>query len=147
MMIASPQLTSTTTKMTNHYLQKIGNSIGAHAILETCDHTRIMHKGYESIFKKFKTMTSSTRKGLKVGCLSKPHSIRKLRQDMNNKLADIIGDYYSINCSFEILLNKKSKALKRITLNEHNTFFCDIEAIQRTMVSLYQITLEGTTID
>jgi len=38
-MMSSPRLTSTATKTTNVYLQKIGQSIGPYTILETCDCT------------------------------------------------------------------------------------------------------------
>jgi len=32
----------------------------------------------------------------------------------------------------------------QVTLNEMNSLFCDVEQVQRTMVLLYGLTLDGT---
>jgi len=72
MMIVSPKLTFVATKMKNHYLQKIGDFEGAHAILETCDEIGIIQRGYEVIFKKFKISVSSVGKR-QLPCFLKPH--------------------------------------------------------------------------
>jgi len=144
-MISSPQLASTATKATNQYLQKIGQSVGPHAILETCDQTGITHRGYQAIYKKFKAAATATAKGLRVSCLPNPHSVRNLRQEMNRNLRKLIGDYYSLHCSIDIPVTSKNSNMKNITFTDHNNFFCDLKAVQRTMVKLYKITPEGTS--
>jgi len=144
-MISSPQLTSTATKTTNQYLQKIGHSVGLHDILETCDQTRITHRGYEAIYKKFKAGATTTIKGLQVSCLLNLHSVRNLREEMNKNLRKLIGDYYNLHCSIDISVTSKTNNMKNITFTDHNNFFYDLESVQRTMVKLYRITPEDTS--
>jgi len=146
-MISSSKFTSAATKKTNEYLQNIGQSVGPQPILETCDQTGITQRGYQAMFKKLKTGATSTMKGLRLACLSSPQSVKNLRQEMNANFKDLVGDYYSLQCSIDIGMASKSKAKKKFTLTEHNNFFCDLEAIQRTMVQLYKITPEGTNVN
>jgi len=63
---------------------------------------------------------------------------------MNKNLSDLIGDYYNLQCSFNIAMKSKNNTKSNITLTDHNNFFCDLEAVQRTMIRLYKITLEGS---
>lgn len=142
-LMACPQASSATTTMANEYLQKVRKSVGAQAILQTCDETGITQRGYKSMYKKFKAGANSTATGLRLSCFPNPLSIRQLRLNMNKNLRGLIGDYYCLHSSLEVPSTKKNKAMKPLTLNEHNNFFCDIEAVQQTMVTLYKITPEG----
>ena len=68
--------------------------------------------------------------------------------DLNMKLKDFVGDYYHINNTHEVAPARTSSKTKNgkdnmIVLNDKNTFFADIEVVQRTMVALYGITEEG----
>ena len=68
--------------------------------------------------------------------------------DLNMKLKDFVGDYYYINASQEVAPTRTSSKTrnekdKMIVLNDKNTFFADIEVVQRTMVASYGITKEG----
>ena len=68
--------------------------------------------------------------------------------DLNMKLKDFVGDYYHINNTHEVApamtsSKTKNEKDKMIVLNDKNTFFADIEVVQRTMVALYGITEEG----
>jgi len=67
---------------------------------------------------------------------------------MNGNLKNYIGDYYHINNSWQIPVKAGEDPKKRITpthlhLDENNTLFVDVETVQRSMVKLYDITLEG----
>jgi len=77
-MIASPQMTSAATTMMKQYLQKIGDTVETHAILKTCDETRITQRDYEAIFKKFKAGANSANKRLQLSCLPSPNSVQQL---------------------------------------------------------------------
>ena len=68
--------------------------------------------------------------------------------DLNMKLKDFVGDYYHINNMHEVAPARttsktKNQKDKMIVLNDKNTFFADIEVVQRTMVALYGITEAG----
>ena len=68
--------------------------------------------------------------------------------DLNLKLKDFVGDYYHINNTHEVAPPRASSKTKQpkdkmIVLNDRNTFFADIEVVQRTMVALYGITEAG----
>ena len=68
--------------------------------------------------------------------------------DLNLKLKDFVGEYYHINNTHEVAppkasLKSKNQKDNMIALNEKNTFFADIEVVQRTMVALYGITEAG----
>ena len=68
--------------------------------------------------------------------------------DLNLKLKDFVGEYYHINNSHEVAPPRASSKTKQqkdkmIVLNDRNTFFADIEVVQRTMVALYGITEAG----
>ena len=69
-----------------------------------------------------------------------------LRRMFNLKLGEYVGNYHSINNSLEVPATVKSKSKDpiHIKLNDNNSFFADVEQVQRTMVELYDITLEGT---
>jgi hypothetical protein len=99
--------------MANHYLDRIGKSVGPIDILETCDRNGITHAGYGAIYKKFKGAIKSAGKGLRVGCLPNPHTVSVARKMSNLKLGEYVGDYYSINNTLEVPATAKSKRNNR----------------------------------
>jgi hypothetical protein len=58
--------------------------------------------------------------------------LSKLRRELNGRLKDFIGDDPE----------DKSKALQYV-FNDKNNIFVDIEAVERSMIKLYGITLDG----
>jgi len=131
-------------RMFNHYLQQIGSKIGPATILETCDKNGITLQGYDAIYKDFKGVVKATRPGVRVGCLPNPHQLSLLRQQMNSRLEDLIGSYSHIDNTLLIPPSSKQKAdpIKLVLLSK-NSFFVDVESVQKTMVRLYGITPEG----
>jgi len=71
-MMSSLQFSSVAIKTTNQYLEKIGEFVRPDTIFETCDQAEITHRGYEAMFKKFKTSATSSAKRIRVSCLPKP---------------------------------------------------------------------------
>ena len=144
-LLESPKLSHVGTKMVNHYLEKIGKSMGPEHILETCDRNGISHSGYDAIYKSFEGVVKGVGKGFRVGCLPNPHQVSKLRQEMNSKLEDMIGEHYHIENTLVIPPPAKSKSKEplKIVLSARNSFFVDVETLQRTMVKLYGITTSG----
>lgn len=144
-MLETPALQSVGVGITNRYLEKIGTEVGAHEILGVLDDSGITQSAYRRVYTQFKEGAKIAGKGLRIGCLPKPFHISLLRQQLNSKLTDFVGQYYSINNSIEFPVGSKSKKKEpvKIKLTSHNSLFCDIEAVQRTMVLLYQITLAG----
>lgn len=66
-----------------------------------------------------------------------------LRRELNGKLKDFIGDFEHIVNYLEVPdPEDKSKAFKYV-LNEKNNIFADIEAVQRSMINLYGVTVDG----
>jgi len=141
-LLESPKLSHVGTRMVNHYLEKIGKSMGPENILETCDRNGITHSGYGAIYKNFRSAVKRVGKGIRVGCLPNPHQVSKLRQELNSKLEDMIGQYYHIENTLVIPPSAKSKSKEplQIILSARNSFFVDVETVQRTMVKLYGIT-------
>ena len=75
-----------------------------------------------------------------------------LRRKLNGNLRNMVGDYKHVCNVLEVTTsskNSKDKSkekglqIERIVLNDKNTMFVDIEAVQRTMVKLYGITQDG----
>jgi hypothetical protein len=75
-----------------------------------------------------------------------------LRRELNGNLRDLVGDYRHVSSVLEVRARtskskdkSKGKGLKmeKIVLNDKNTMFVDIEAVQRTMVKLYGVTEAG----
>jgi len=64
---------------------------------------------------------------------------------MNAKLQDFVGNYYSVdnNLKIEPSTKSKKKEIVRVELTTKNSFFVDAEMVQRTMVTLYNFSLEG----
>jgi len=87
----------------------------------------------------------SAGKGLRIGCLPNPHKGTLTRQHLNLKLLEYVGAYYSICDILEVVAPNKAKNKEpiRVRLNDSNNFFVDVEQVQRTMVDLYNFTLEG----
>ena len=73
-----------------------------------------------------------------------PSSI-KAPTRMNSKLEDMIGEHYHIENTLVIPPPAKSKSKEplKIVLSARNSFFVDVETLQRTMVKLYGITTSG----
>ena len=138
-MLESPCMQSVTTKIANDCLEKIGSHIGAAKICEIKDSSGMTDIAYSKIYRKFKNGIKVVGSGLRVGCLPRPWHVSLLRQEMNAKLRDFDGDYYSISNISEIQLSTKSKKKEtvRVELTMKNSFFVDVEMVQRTMVSLY----------
>jgi hypothetical protein len=69
------------------------------------------------------------------------------RRELNSNLKEFVRQYYHINNSLEVearksrLEKRKAKGLQyeKIILTEKNTFFIDVEVVQRTIVKLYGI--------
>jgi DNA phosphorothioation-dependent restriction protein DptG len=69
--------------------------------------------------------------------------LSKLRRELNGRLKDFIGDYEHIDNTLEVHdPEDKSKALQYV-FNDKNNIFVDIEAVERSMIKLYGITLDG----
>lgn len=73
-----------------------------------------------------------------------------LRTELNSKLKDLVGDYYSIDNTLELVTQvpttkgkKKKSEIERVVLTSKNSLFVDIKAVQRSMVKLYGFTTEG----
>lgn len=145
-MLESSKLTMVGNRMAQQYLDKIGKNICAEDILETCDRSGITQSGYGALYKTFKRAASCAGGGSRVRCLPPPHAVSKLRQELNAKLSDLIGEHQHIDSSFDVPAPTKSKSKEpmKITLSSKNSLFVDVEAVQRTIVSLYGITPSGT---
>ena len=75
-----------------------------------------------------------------------------LRTELNLKLKDLVGHYYHIDSTLELVAQalvtngkgrKKKSDISRVVLTTKNSLFVDIEVVQRTMVKLYEFTTEG----
>ena len=75
-----------------------------------------------------------------------------LRRELNSRLKDLVGDYYYIDSTLELVAptsvtngkgKKKNPDISRVVLTTKNSLFVDIEVVQRTMVKLYKFTTEG----
>jgi len=106
------------------------------------DKNGITQSAYSVVYKKFKGAAKLADKGLQIGCLPNPNSVTKVRQMLNLKLRDYIGDYKFINDTLQVPTSKGSKMKDPVTvkLNDFNSLFADVEQVQRTMVQLYGIT-------
>ena len=144
-MCESSKLSTIGVRMAIYYLDQIGKSVGPNDILETCDRNGITHAGYGAIYKKFKGAIQSVGKGLRIGCLPNPHTVSVTRKMLNLKLGDYVGEYYSINNTLEVPATAESKIEDpiEVKLNDNNSIFVDVEQVQRTMVELYNVTVEG----
>lgn len=132
-------------RMFNHYLEKIGSKIGPAKILESCDRNGIIHQGYDAIYKDFKGAVRATGRGVRLGCLPNPHILSLLRRKMNSKLEDMISSYSHIDNTLLISQSSKSKQKDpiKLVLSSKNSFFVNVESMQKTMVKLYGITPAG----
>ncbi|KAG0595634.1 hypothetical protein M758_UG183700 [Ceratodon purpureus] len=86
-------------------------------------------------------------KNMNLKSMPNPFQVSLLRTEMNGNLKNYIGDYYHINNSWQIPVKAGEDPKKRNTpthlhLNENNTLFVDVETVQRSIVKLYDITLE-----
>ena len=140
-----PKFSHIGTKMANETLKRIGGFLGPNEILEVCDSSAITQDAYSRIYKKFKCGVKASGCGVRIGCLPTPNAVSTLRTKLNSKLHEFVGEYYHIDDNLVIPPNSKSKKKKpqQIVLNEMNSIFVDVEAVQRTMVRLYEIAPEG----
>lgn len=83
--------------------------------------------------------------GKRVNCLPNPWHVACSRKEMNFKLAEYVGEYCLLNETITVPASKKSELKEplKVILNEMNSFFCDVEQVQRTMVHLYGVTPAG----
>jgi hypothetical protein len=144
-MCESSKLSAVGIRMANFYLEKIGENVGANEICETMDRNGITQASYAAVYKQFKGATRAAGRGLRVGCLPNPHQISLARSMLNLKLSEYVGKYYSIVSTVEVTPPPKSKSkdLVKVSLNEFNSIFVEVEQVQRTMVELYEITPSG----
>ena len=75
-----------------------------------------------------------------------------LQIELNSRLKDLVGDYYHIDSTLELVAlasvtngkgKKKKPNISRVVLTTKNSLFVDIEVVQRMMVKLYKFTTEG----
>lgn len=93
-------------------MNKIGDCIGTHEILETCDRNGIIQQSYMAIYKQFKGVAKIASKLLRSGWLSNPNWAFVVRTMLNLKLPKYVRDYYSITTSLQIAPTSKSKGKK-----------------------------------
>jgi hypothetical protein len=145
-MLKSPTMQSVGIDITDQYLDKIRQEVGAHEILACCDRNGVIQNGFNAIYKSFQNGVKAAGKGIHIGCLSKPYHLSLLHTELNSKFVEFIGEYYSINDCISIPhqhSKSKEKSPMLLKLDETNNLFVDIEIVQRTMVQLYKITPEG----
>lgn len=70
----------------------MGERLGAHDILETCDLTGVNQTGYSGIYKKLKSSVRASGKGLQIGYLPNPYQVSILRRELNGNMKDLIGN-------------------------------------------------------
>ena len=61
----------------NEYLDKIGESIGPHEIVEVMDYNDITQNGYAAVYKRFQSAVKVSNTGLRIGCLPRPSECPK----------------------------------------------------------------------
>jgi len=145
-MMNCSKLNTVGVRMFNHYLEKIGSKTGPTKILESCNRNGITLQGYDAIYKDFKGEVKVTGCGVRVECLPNPHQLSLLRREMNSKLEDMIGSYSHIDNTLSIPQSSKLKHKDpiKLVMSPMNSFFVDIESVQKTMVRLFGITPAGT---
>jgi hypothetical protein len=145
---------SITTKINNKCLAKIGECITTTDVCEIKD-SSTMYMSDPMMELQGYTENSNTVSKLLVP-LYKSDAYQALgtlryfgaREMIAKVLCNFMGDYSSIYNTLKILPGPKTKNKKaiRIELNEYNSLFMDIEAGQKSMVTLYNFTLAGVTL-
>ena len=140
-----PKLKPIGVKIVNNFLSKVGDMIKPDDIVETCDLSLISHSGYDAFFKKFKVAAQMTGRGIRVTCLPSPWQVACARKMLNAKLHEYVGEHHCLNETIMVSASARStkKEPVKVVLNDMNSFFCDVEQVQRTMVHLYDITVAG----
>ena len=87
------------TIIAQHYLDAVGERLGAHDILETCDLTGVSQTGYDAICKKLKSRVRASGKGLRIGYHPSPYQVSILRRELNGNMKDLIGNKQCIDHS------------------------------------------------
>jgi hypothetical protein len=143
-MCKSEKMAKVGIELTNSFMDKISESLGPEDIAETMDYNGITQDGWSAVFKQYKGAVRTANKGIRV-CFPNPFQVSKVRQMLNLKLSEYVGEYYSLTESLEIppIRNSKDKESIKVSLNENNSIFVDVEQVQCTMVELYGITPEG----
>lgn len=146
-MIDQPRMSQATTSMVKKVIKRIGDSIGEDCMLDSCDVARVTGRGYTSIYKTVKNRIGLIAPGFKSSILPAPHRLAKLRKEMNAKLPQFIGEYYSIEGRRIIpevrVAGKVITSAKEVILDSNNSLFVDLEVVQRSMVMFYEMTIEG----
>ena len=142
-----PKLKPIGVKIVNNFLSKVGDMIKPDDIVETCDLSLISHSGYDAFFKKFKVAAQMTGRGIRVTCLPSPWQVACAQKMLNAKLHEYVGEHHCLNETIMVSASARStkKEPVKVVLNDMNSFFCDVEQVQRTMVHLYDITIAGDT--
>lgn len=148
-LIDQPRMSQASAGVAKKVLQKIGDSVGPDAMLDACDGAGVTHQGYKAIYRTLKNRIGLIGPGMTASILPAPHRLASLRQDMNAKLPQFIGNYYSIEGRRVIRTavrqgKKEITAAKEVILHSKNNLFVDLEVVQRSMVLFYNITVEGT---
>ena len=146
-MVDQPRMSQATTSMVKGVIKRIGDSIGEDCMLDSCDVAGVTGRGYTSIYKTVKNRIGLIAPGFKSSILPAPHRLVKLRKQMNSKLPQFIGEYYSIEGRRMIpevrVAGKVTTSAKEVILDSKNSLFVDLEVVQRLMVMFYEITVEG----
>ena len=128
-------------------IREIGDSIGEDSMLDACDGSGVMVRGYNAIFRTVKNRIGLVAHGIKSGILPAPHRLATLRKQMNSKLPQFIGDYYHIDGRRTIpevrVGGKVVTAAKEVVLDSKNNLFVELEVVQHSMVLFYEMTVEG----
>lgn len=147
-LIDQPRMSQASAGVAKKVLQKIGDSVGPDAMLDACDGAGVTHRGYKAIYRTLKNRIGLIGPGMTASILPAPHRLASLRQDMNAKLPQFIGEYYNIEGRRVIPAVRQGKKeitpAKEVILHSKNNLFVDLEVVQRSMVLFYNITVEGT---
>lgn len=146
-LIDQPRMSQASAAVAKKVLQKIGDTVGPDAMLDACDGAGVTHRGYTAIYQTLKNRIGLVAPGMTPSILPAPHRLASLRQDMNAKLPQFIGEYYHIEGRRVIPAvrqgRKEITPAKEVILHSKNNLFVDLEVVQRSMVLFYNITVEG----
>ena len=93
-----------------NYLDAVGERLGAHDILETCDLTGVSQTGYDAICKKLKSRVRASGKGLRIGYHPSPYQVSILRRELNGNMKDLIGNKQCIDHSSFTSTKERAKS-------------------------------------
>lgn len=142
-----PKMSQATIAAAKAIFKKISDSLTEDVMLGACDGSGVTHRLYAMIYKTVKQRVGLVAPTFNGSLLPSPNRLAQLRKQMNDKLPQFIGDYYSIEgCRVipAIRIGKKIVAPeKEVILNSKNNLFVDLEVVQQSMVLFYDITVAG----